>query len=198
MLPRGPGPTWRDAIASQARVLVTELARARQGDVRGIHRARTSSRRLREVLPVAAVAAPGAGIDRTRREIRRITRVLGPVRELDVAIAEFAEAAGQPGRSRGRRDRAASDVGTRPSLSQRDRQIRHARSRPPARAARGGRGRRRQRDRAARVGARARRAAAPARDAARCARSTRRARSTCPSAFTRCASPPRSCGMVSS
>jgi CHAD domain-containing protein len=89
-----PRPDLADAIASQARVLVTELARARQGDVRGIHRARTSSRRLREVLPVAAVAAPGAGIDRTRREIRRITRVLGPVRELDVAIAEFAEAPG--------------------------------------------------------------------------------------------------------
>jgi CHAD domain-containing protein len=74
--------------------LAVELARARHGDVRGIHRARTSSRRLREVLPVAEAAAPGAGVDRTRREIRRITRALGPVRELDVAIAEFAESAG--------------------------------------------------------------------------------------------------------
>jgi CHAD domain-containing protein len=91
-----PRPDLADAIASQAHALVTELARARQGDVRGIHRARTSSRRLREVLPVAAVAAPGAGVDRTRREIRRITRVLGPVRELDVAIAEFAQSAGRP------------------------------------------------------------------------------------------------------
>ena len=90
-----PRPDLADAIASQTRVLVTELGRARLGDVRGIHRARTSSRRLREVLPVAEVAAPGAGIDRTQREIRRITRVLGPVRELDVAIAEFTESAGR-------------------------------------------------------------------------------------------------------
>lgn len=92
----GARPDLADVIAALAQTLSTELARARQGDVEGIHRARTASRRLREVLPVAAVAAPGAGADRARREIRRITRVLGPVRELDVAIAEFAQTTGRP------------------------------------------------------------------------------------------------------
>ena len=92
-----PRPDLADVIASQAQQLASELARAREGDVRGIHRARTSSRRLREVLPVAEAAAPGAGVDRMRREIRRVTRALGPVREIDVAIAEFAETTGHQG-----------------------------------------------------------------------------------------------------
>jgi CHAD domain-containing protein len=80
-------------VAGHAATLENELGRARRGDVRGIHRARTTSRRLREALPVAAVAVPGAATDRARRDIRRLTRWLGKVRELDVAMAELATAA---------------------------------------------------------------------------------------------------------
>ncbi|MFI5178653.1 MAG: CHAD domain-containing protein [Vicinamibacterales bacterium] len=82
------------AVALHAATLERELGRARRGDVRGIHRARTTSRRLREALPVAAVAVPGAATDRARRDIRRLTRWMGMVRELDVARAELATAAG--------------------------------------------------------------------------------------------------------
>jgi CHAD domain-containing protein len=57
---------------------------------RAVHQARTTSRRLRELLPVVAAAAPGAGAARLRRDARRVTRALGPVRELDVALAVVA------------------------------------------------------------------------------------------------------------
>ncbi|HUL75257.1 MAG TPA: CHAD domain-containing protein [Vicinamibacterales bacterium] len=85
------------SVATHAGTLEHELARARHGDVRGIHRARTTSRRLREALPVAAVAVPGASTDRARRDIRRLTRWLGKVRELDVALAELTAAATRHG-----------------------------------------------------------------------------------------------------
>jgi len=65
--------------------------KAARGDTRAIHRARTASRRLRELLPIAAAAAPKGGAGRLRREARRLTRALGPVRELDVAIAVLAD-----------------------------------------------------------------------------------------------------------
>jgi len=60
--------------------------RAARGEPRAIHRARTASRRLRELLPIVESAVPGVGARRLRREARRLTRALGPVRELDVAI----------------------------------------------------------------------------------------------------------------
>jgi CHAD domain-containing protein len=82
-----------DAVASQTSTFVEELARARRGDTRGVHRARTMSRRLREMLPLTAVAAPGAGADRVRRDVRRIARLLGAVREIDVAVSELTQAA---------------------------------------------------------------------------------------------------------
>ena len=70
---------------------------AARGETRAIHRARTASRRLRELLPIVDAAAPDAGARRLRREARRLTRALGPVRELDVAIDVLAdEVSGQP------------------------------------------------------------------------------------------------------
>lgn len=74
-------------LASQSAALAGALPRARRGVARAVHRARTASRRLREALPVAAAAAPGAGALRARRDVRRITRALGLVRDLDVALA---------------------------------------------------------------------------------------------------------------
>jgi len=105
-----------DAIASQTALLTAALARARRGDARGVHQARTTSRRLRELLPVADVAAPRAGALRARRELRRLTRALGTVRELDVAIAEFGGAA-----SRAAWDRTAVRTVEQSLLAERDR-----------------------------------------------------------------------------
>jgi CHAD domain-containing protein len=77
-------------LATQAAALASALPRAKRGTPRAIHRARTASRRLREALPVAAAAAPGGGALRARRDVRRITRALGQVRDLDVALATVA------------------------------------------------------------------------------------------------------------
>lgn len=60
------------------------LKGARQGDTRALHRARIASRRLREVLPILRLDR-----DVTRklnRRLRKVTRRLGAVRELDVML----------------------------------------------------------------------------------------------------------------
>jgi CHAD domain-containing protein len=51
-----------------------------------VHRARVASRRLREVLPVLAAAAAPLRVGRVQRTLRKLTRSLGPVREMDVAL----------------------------------------------------------------------------------------------------------------
>ena len=59
--------------------------------VKDVHQARVASRRLREALPVLGAIADDAAIDRARSRVRRITRALGPVRELDVTLLLLAE-----------------------------------------------------------------------------------------------------------
>jgi CHAD domain-containing protein len=64
------------------------------GDDNGVHQARVASRRLREGLPVLAV-----GLKRGRkaeRKIRRLTRALGGVREMDVTMLILDELAREP------------------------------------------------------------------------------------------------------
>jgi CHAD domain-containing protein len=60
------------------------LTAVEQGDVRGLHRARVASRRLRELLPMLQIHG-----DKTRklgRRMKRVTTRLGTVRELDVLL----------------------------------------------------------------------------------------------------------------
>lgn len=61
------------------------LGPALDGDGDGVHQARVASRRLRETLPLAAVVLPEAVAGDASRLLRRLTRTLGAVRELDVA-----------------------------------------------------------------------------------------------------------------
>jgi CHAD domain-containing protein len=68
----------------------TVLPQSLTGEPEAVHQARVASRRLREVLPVMVLA--GARVDRRlRRAVRRVTRALGPVREMDVSLALYAE-----------------------------------------------------------------------------------------------------------
>jgi CHAD domain-containing protein len=60
------------------------LPAAIAGDDAGVHRARVASRRLREAVPVLAGGLKQSG--KARRKIRRLTRALGTVRELDVSL----------------------------------------------------------------------------------------------------------------
>jgi CHAD domain-containing protein len=79
-------PALSRAVRRQTDRFARWLALARAGDEKGIHQARVATRRLREALPL--LAAAGAPEARTlRRDVRRLTRALGPVRELDVARA---------------------------------------------------------------------------------------------------------------
>jgi len=54
------------------------------GDVRSLHRARVASRRLREVMPVLQLDAGVA--HKLGRRLRKVTRRLGVVREMDVLL----------------------------------------------------------------------------------------------------------------
>jgi CHAD domain-containing protein len=62
-----------------------------------------ASRRLRELLPVLSLERDGAQRMRLRRPLRRVTRSLGTVRELDVVLAllEEPEFRGAPGPAAG-------------------------------------------------------------------------------------------------
>ncbi|MCL4812847.1 MAG: CHAD domain-containing protein [Vicinamibacteraceae bacterium] len=69
----------------------THIGPALEGEVTGVHQARVASRRLREAIPIVARDVPKKARRRASRAARRITRALGPVRELDVALALVAE-----------------------------------------------------------------------------------------------------------
>lgn len=73
--------------------LVDAMPAAQAGDMRSVHQARVATRRLREALPVIGVSISARSLGRVRRQVRRMTRALGPVRELDVALAHLDELA---------------------------------------------------------------------------------------------------------
>jgi CHAD domain-containing protein len=73
--------------------LIDAMPAAQAGDMRSVHQARVASRRLREALPVLRASVDGHVLARVRRQVRRMTRALGPVRELDVALAHLDELA---------------------------------------------------------------------------------------------------------
>jgi CHAD domain-containing protein len=75
--------------------LLHAMPAVQAGDETSVHQARVASRRLREALPVLGATADDAAIDRAGRRVRRITRALGPVRELDVTLSLLAELEGK-------------------------------------------------------------------------------------------------------
>ena len=70
-------------IRQRLNALTRALPAAQQGDAEQLHHARVATRRLREALPLVTHGARGRKLKRT---VRRLTRALGPVRELDVAL----------------------------------------------------------------------------------------------------------------
>jgi CHAD domain-containing protein len=71
--------------------LLDAMPAAQAGDVRSVHQARVATRRLREAFPVLRKSLNAHAIDRARLRVRRMTRALGPVRELDVALLQLDE-----------------------------------------------------------------------------------------------------------
>jgi CHAD domain-containing protein len=68
--------------------LLAEMEGVRQTEDREcVHRMRVASRRLRSVLPLFATALSRQTCTRWRKQLRRVTRVLGAARDTDVQIA---------------------------------------------------------------------------------------------------------------
>lgn len=87
-------PVTTALLTRRARELQRHLPAAVAGKDEGVHQARVASRRLREGLPVLA-----AGLKRgkkARRKVRRVTRALGTVREMDVTMQVLDELARAP------------------------------------------------------------------------------------------------------
>jgi CHAD domain-containing protein len=81
----------------RARALKRHLSTAVKGDGKGVHQARVASRRLREAMPVLTDGLHGTKAGKARRKIRRLTRALGAVRELDVTLHLIDDLAHKPG-----------------------------------------------------------------------------------------------------
>jgi len=79
-------PGTASLLETRARALRRYLPSAVAGDDTGVHQARVASRRLREAVPVLAVGLKGSKSKKAGRKIRRLTRALGTVRELDVTL----------------------------------------------------------------------------------------------------------------
>jgi CHAD domain-containing protein len=74
-----------------------------KGDIRAIHRARVATRRLRELLPVLELDASASR--KLGRRLRRLTKRLGVIRELDVLLLlvnDLQESSQLRGRALGR------------------------------------------------------------------------------------------------
>jgi CHAD domain-containing protein len=77
----------RDSLSRRRRALAKHVPAALDGDSHAVHEARVASRRVRETLPVVGADLDDKVVRKLRRRIRRVTRGLGPVRELEVALA---------------------------------------------------------------------------------------------------------------
>src|SRR5436190_1075168 len=98
MKPSASRPT-RLLLEARAKALKEHLPKAIDGDGIGVHHARVASRRLREVVPVLAEDLKGNKPRKAERKIRRLTRALGAVRELDVTLTVLGERLAKRGKS---------------------------------------------------------------------------------------------------
>jgi CHAD domain-containing protein len=80
-------------LGRRAAALKRHLPPALEGDIRGVHQARVASRRLREAVPVLTSGLKGSKAKKALGKIRRLTKSLGTVRELDVTLLILDEMA---------------------------------------------------------------------------------------------------------
>jgi CHAD domain-containing protein len=73
-------------LARRARALKLHMNGALAGNGHGLHQARVASRRLREAVPVLTAGVKGTKANKALKKIRRLTKALGAVRELDVTL----------------------------------------------------------------------------------------------------------------
>jgi CHAD domain-containing protein len=75
-------------IRQRVAALGRALPAAKDGNAKSLHQARVATRRLRAALPLLG---DGRKAQKVARGVRRLTRTLGPVRELDVALVILDE-----------------------------------------------------------------------------------------------------------
>jgi CHAD domain-containing protein len=80
-------------IRQRLSALARTLPSASNGDVNAIHQARVATRRVRAALPIVT---RGARRRKLKKSFTRLTRALGGVRELDVAILTVEDLASDP------------------------------------------------------------------------------------------------------
>ena len=90
-----PSPLVR-LLERRTRALRRQLSAAIAGKDVGVHQARVASRRLREALPVLTAGLEHTKAGKAQRKIRKLTRALGTVRELDVTLHLIDELAERP------------------------------------------------------------------------------------------------------
>jgi len=90
-----PSPLVR-LLERRTRALSRQLSAAIAGKDVGVHQARVASRRLREALPVLTAGLEHTKAGKAQRKIRKLTRALGTVRELDVTLHLIDELAERP------------------------------------------------------------------------------------------------------
>ena len=73
-------------LLRRARALKRHLPQAVTGSDHGVHQTRVATRRLREAVPVLTAGVKRAKAAKARRKLRRVTKALGTVRELDVTL----------------------------------------------------------------------------------------------------------------
>ena len=89
-----PPRTHPDQVIRQRlRALARSFPKALAGEARAIHKARVASRRVREALPIVLASAPAKKGRKLRTRVERVTRLLGPLREIDVSLALVDELA---------------------------------------------------------------------------------------------------------
>jgi len=81
-------PAAEYLIRQRVAALRRALPAAKDGDAKSLHQARVATRRLRAALPLFGT---GRKADKVARCIRRLTRLLGPARELDVSLVILDE-----------------------------------------------------------------------------------------------------------
>ena len=88
LLARVPVHDLATLVTRRHDALRAQAGEAHDGKVDGVHQARVASRRLREVVPVLGRGLDDVRLKPLRRGLRDLTRALGPVRELDVALGD--------------------------------------------------------------------------------------------------------------
>jgi len=80
--PMTRSPDRRAPFRTRLDLFITKAARIHHGDIEALHQTRVASRRLRELLPILELHGDAARTLGAR--LKKVTRRLGVVRELDV------------------------------------------------------------------------------------------------------------------